>query len=82
VPDSPPRGQRYRLVFRGESETLASILPEFTPEFADDNTALVGTIVDQAHLLGIMDRAASVGVVLVSINPLGIAESPSKDRRD
>jgi hypothetical protein len=80
VPGSLPHGQRYRFVFRGESELLASTFPEFTREFEGANTALVGTIVDQAHLLGLVDRADSLGFVLLSVNPLGPSEARDEDR--
>lgn len=76
MPDSRSRGQRYRVVFRGQSEVLAAAFPEFESEYDGDNTALVGTIVDQAQLLGLVDRANSLGFVVVSLNPIGDGEFP------
>ena len=65
-----PRHRRYRVVFEGESETLARAFPDLRAEIDEGNTALVGTIRDQAELLGILDRADSLGFSLVSLNPV------------
>ena len=66
--DSPAR--RYRVVFRGASVVLARAFPDLTPEFVGGNTVLVGTIFDQAQLLGMLERADSLGFELISLNPI------------
>ena len=70
MPRARPHDRRFRVVFRGESDVLVSAFPELMPEFEDGNTALVGAILDQAHLWGILERADSLGFELVSLNPL------------
>jgi hypothetical protein len=69
MPKTGRRHQGFRVVFRGESETLARAFPDLRAEFADGNTALVGTIRDQSELLGMLERADSLGFALVSLNP-------------
>jgi hypothetical protein len=64
------RNRRVRVVFRGESDVLASAFPELTPEFDDGNTVLVGAVLDQAQLRGIIEGADSLGFDLVSLNPI------------
>ena len=38
-------------------------------EHREGNTVIVGTVVDQAHLQGILDRIAGLGLRLVSLTP-------------
>lgn len=65
------RGERrYRFVFRGESEVLARAFPRLTAEFVGGDTALMGSVLDQAQLRGIIDQAESLGCDLVSVNPI------------
>jgi hypothetical protein len=70
MPNTRPLARRYRIVFRGESAVLARAFPDLTPEFVGGDTTLVGTIVDQAQLLGMLERADSLGFELVSLNPI------------
>ena len=57
----PHRPSRYRVVFRGESDVLAAAFPDLTSEFQDGNTVLTGTILDPAHLQGMLAQADSLG---------------------
>ena len=57
-------------MFHGESEALARAFPDLRAEFGEGNTALVGTIRDQSQLLGMLERADSLGFELVSLNPI------------
>ena len=70
MPNARPLHRRYRVVFRGESAVLARAFPDLKSEFVGGNTALVGTIFDQTQLLGILERANSLGFELVSLNPI------------
>ena len=65
-----PRHRQYRVVFEGESQTLARAFPDLRAELDEGYTALVGTIRDQAELLGILEQADSLGFTLVSLNPV------------
>ena len=71
------RTRWYRIVFRGESDVLASAFLDMTPEFEGGNTALVGEIIDDAHLHGILSRAQSLGFELVCLTPV-----PPESNRD
>ena len=64
------RERCYRLVFRGEGDVLAGAFPDLTSEIAEGNTALAGAVLDQAQLRGIIDHAESLGLELVSVNPI------------
>ena len=70
MPKTSRRHRDYRVVFHGESETLARAFPDLRAEFGEGNTALVGTIRDQSQLLGMLERADSLGFELVSLNPI------------
>ena len=68
MPKSSLGARRCRIVFRGESDILASAFPDMERDLDEGNTALVGEIVDQAHLQGLIVRAQSLGFELVSLN--------------
>ena len=70
----------YQVVFRGESDVLASAFPDLTSEFANGNTVLTGPIIDRAHLQGVLTQAESLGFELVSVNPVA-TEDNGADRR-
>jgi hypothetical protein len=61
----------YRVVVRGElTERLSAGFEGFTLEAADGTTAIVGPVIDQAHLQGLLAQIQNLGVELVSVNPL------------
>ena len=63
-------GVEYRLVVRGElSERYATAFPGMSMEADGGNTVIVGPVIDQAHLHGLIDRVADLGLQLVSLTP-------------
>ena len=61
---------RYRLVLDGELSPRYSTVFEGMHMEADGGvTVVVGTIEDQAELHGLLDRVASLGIKLISIEP-------------
>ena len=62
---------RYRLVVDGELGPLfATAFEEMELECSNGKTALVGPVQDQAQLLGLVDRVASLGLKLISVAPV------------
>lgn len=62
----------YRIVVRGRlTERLASAFAGMTLETHGATTALVGTVVDQSQLFGLLERVRSFGLELVSVEPVG-----------
>jgi hypothetical protein len=63
---------RYRIVVRGTiGQPLAGPAERMRLEPTGEDTALVGDIVDQAQLQGVIGWLSALGVEIVSINPLG-----------
>jgi hypothetical protein len=61
---------RYRVVVEGElGPRYAAVFEDMTVECSGGQTALVGMVTDQAHLQGLLDRVARVGLHLVSVAP-------------
>lgn len=61
---------RYRIVVRGElGDRYAPLLDGMTLRRFDGRTSLVGEIVDQSHLHGLIGRLSDIGVDLISVNP-------------
>ena len=62
---------RYRLVVEGElGPRYASAFDGMTLRAHDGETDITGPIIDQSHLLGLIERIASLGLTLHSLNPL------------
>lgn len=62
---------RYRLVVKGElGPRYASAFEGMTICAHDGETAITGTIVDQSHLYGLLERIAGLGLTLHSLTPL------------
>ena len=60
---------RYRIVVAGQlGPRYAGAFEGMTVEPGDENTAIVGQITDQAHLHGLLERIASLGLRLVSVS--------------
>ena len=61
---------RYRLVVEGElGPRFSDAFEGMQTEAHEGTTVITGTIKDQAHLHGLLDRIASLGIVLVSVSP-------------
>ena len=62
---------RYRIVIEGElGPRYASAFDGMTLRAHDGETEITGPIIDQSHLLGLIERIASLGLTLHSLNPL------------
>jgi len=63
-------GRRYRLVLRGElGEPFAFLFEGMRMERLAGTTVLTGNVIDQAHLVGLIERTQELGLELVSIGP-------------
>jgi hypothetical protein len=61
---------RYRLVVDGElSARYSRAFEGMDVESRQGVTVIRGTIVDQAHLHGVLDRIEGLGIKLVSVTP-------------
>jgi hypothetical protein len=77
-PRAARRPLRYEFVVRGELDArLAAAFDGMTPHAADGRTRLVGTVLDQAHLHGLLARAHGLGLELLSVNPLVEDDPPA-----
>ena len=62
------QGTSYRIVVRGRmSERFASGFTGMAVEPCDGTTALVGDIVDQSQLFGLLERVRSLGLELLRV---------------
>jgi hypothetical protein len=60
----------YRFVVEGElGPRYASAFDGMTLELLGGRTAIVGQVTDQAHLQGVLERVARMGLELVSVAP-------------
>ena len=58
----------YRIVVRSElSERYAAAFEGMKMETKDGQTILIGEIIDQPHLFGILDRINGLGLELLSV---------------
>ena len=65
----------YRVVVEGElGPRYAAAFEGMAMEHAGGQTALVGMVADQAHLQGLLERIARMGLELVSVAPEPDAE--------
>ena len=63
-------GRRYRLVLRGELGGPFGFLFEgMRMDRVAGTTVLTGTVIDQAHLHGLLQRTQELGLELISIQP-------------
>jgi hypothetical protein len=61
-------GACYRLVVEGElSSRYANVFEGMRLECAHGRTTIVGMLTDQAHLQGLLQRIAGLGLTLVSV---------------
>jgi hypothetical protein len=62
---------RYRVVVEGElGPRYASAFDGMTLHAHDGETEIIGPIIDPAHLHGLVERIASLGLTLHSLTPL------------
>ena len=61
-------GKIYRIVVRSElSERSAVAFEGMEMDTKGGNTVLIGKVIDQPHLYGILDRLSGLGLELVSV---------------
>lgn len=59
----------YRFIVEGElGERFADAFDEMTLAHESGNTIFVGEVRDQAHLQGLLQRIASLGLTLLSVS--------------
>jgi hypothetical protein len=74
------RSMRYRIVVSGAlSRRYASAFDGMSLHCSEGYTAITGTVVDQAHLHGLLNLVGELGFDLVSVAPIG--ESPDQEQR-
>jgi hypothetical protein len=67
--DAP--GRLYEFVLRGEiGDRFSVVLEGMRVERIRGSTMLIGPVVDQAHLHGVIERIQDLGLELVSVNPV------------
>ena len=67
----------YRIVFRGTiPKPLVGPLGGMSVEVVGEESVLVGDIVDQSQLRGVLGWLSDLGIEIVSVNPLG---GPTED---
>ena len=59
--------RRVRITIRGKLGSLASAFDGMTPVSRQGATDLVGEVVDQAHLYGLLARISDLGLELESV---------------
>ena len=70
----------YRIVVRSElSERYAAAFDGMRMEAKDGETSLVGEIVDQSHLLGILNHINGLGLQLLSVQALQDDANPNAE---
>jgi hypothetical protein len=70
----------YRIVTRSElSERYAAAFDGMQMETKDGETILIGEIIDQPHLFGILDRINGLGLQLLSVQALPDDGHPNAD---
>jgi hypothetical protein len=72
---------RYRLVVEGElGPRYASAFDGMTVSADGGSTEIVGPIVDQSHLQGLLERIAGLGLTLYSLTPLETENAEAQSR--
>ena len=72
---------RYRLVVEGElGPRYASAFEGMSVSAHDGITEITGSVTDAAHLHGLLERIAGLGITLHSVTPLD-AEDPQAPRQ-
>jgi hypothetical protein len=59
----------YRIVVRGElGQRYVPAFDGMTLTTGEGQTAIIGPVIDQAHLHGLLDRVGDLGLELISVN--------------
>jgi hypothetical protein len=75
------RPRRYRIVVAGElSRRYASAFDGMSLECGQGQTAISGTVVDQAHMHGLLNQVAELGLDLLSLAPIDDAPDERRPR--
>jgi hypothetical protein len=76
------KGTVYRIVVRSElSERYAAAFEGMKMETKDGQTILIGEIIDQPQLFGILDRINGLGLKLLSVEALPEDAHPGPERK-
>jgi hypothetical protein len=68
----------YRIVVRGElSQRYLPAFEGMALATGDGQTAIIGPVIDQAHLHGLLNRVGDLGLELISVNPALEPVSPA-----
>jgi hypothetical protein len=68
----------YQIVVRGElSQRYLPAFEGMTLSTCDGRTTILGLVIDQAHLHGLVNRIGGLGLELISVNPLLEPASPA-----
>jgi hypothetical protein len=71
--------QPYRIVIQGElSDRFEDAFHEMKLIRDGGDTVLVGDVVDQAHLHGLLEQIQALGLRLLSVNPADETRSPDR----
>jgi hypothetical protein len=74
------KGTVYRIVVRCElTDRYASAFEGMRMETQDGQTILIGEVVDQPHLFGILERINGLGLELLSVRALKEDAHPSAE---
>jgi hypothetical protein len=77
------KGTVYRMVVRSElTDKYASAFEGMSMETQDGQTILMGEIVDQPHLFGILNRINGLGLELLSVQAMPDARPSTERERD
>jgi len=77
------KGTIYRIVVRSElGERYASAFEGMRMETQEGQTILIGEVVDQPHLYGILERINGLGLELLSVQAMPEARLSTARERD
>jgi hypothetical protein len=77
------KGTVYRIVVRSElGDRYASAFEGMRMEIQDGQTILIGEVVDQPHLFGILERINGLGLELLSVQAMPDARPSTERERD
>jgi hypothetical protein len=75
-------GTVYRIVVRSElSDTYAVAFEGMKMETKNGVTILIGEVIDQPQLYGILDRINGLGLQLLSVQALEVVHSGAEGKR-
>lgn len=65
------KSKTYQIVVGAEiGERFAAAFEGMDVRIADGRTSITGEVIDQSHLHGVLDRINSLGLELVSVQPV------------